>query len=59
MTDFAAFHQFSPTTLADVLSRDRVMDLGIRPLWPEMVLRLTVVDNSLNSPRPTCRSVSG
>ena len=36
MTDFAAFHQLSPTTLADVLSRDRVMDLGIRPLWPEM-----------------------
>ena len=36
MTDFAAFHQLSPTTLADVLSRDRVMDSGIRPLWPEM-----------------------
>ncbi len=36
MTDFAAFHQLSPTTLADVLSRDRVMDSGIRPLWPAM-----------------------
>ncbi len=36
MTDFAAFHQLSPTTLADVLSRDRVMDIGIRPLWPAM-----------------------
>ena len=36
MTDFAAFHQLSPTTLADVLTRDRVMDIGIRPLWPEM-----------------------
>ncbi|MBA3947782.1 MAG: RraA family protein [Herpetosiphonaceae bacterium] len=36
MTDFAAFHKLSPTTLADVLTRDRVMDIGIRPLWPEM-----------------------
>src|SRR3712207_3375411 len=36
MTDFAAFHQLSPTTLPDVLSRDRVMDSGIRPLWPAM-----------------------
>ena len=29
-----AFEKLSPTTLADVLSRDRVMDIGIRPLWP-------------------------
>ncbi|MBA3946168.1 MAG: RraA family protein [Herpetosiphonaceae bacterium] len=36
MTDVAAFHKLSPTTLADVLTRDRVMDSGIRPLWPEM-----------------------
>jgi len=28
------FAQLSPTTLADVLTRDRVMDIGIRPLWP-------------------------
>src|SRR5215831_18086109 len=27
------FAQLSPTTLADVLTRDRVMDIGIRPLW--------------------------
>lgn len=36
MTDYTAFQQLSPTTLADVLSRDRVMDIGIRPLWQEM-----------------------
>jgi regulator of RNase E activity RraA len=34
--DPAAFARLSPTTLADVLSRDRVMDHGIRPLWPGM-----------------------
>src|SRR5882672_9371688 len=28
-----AFQSLSPTTLADVLGRARVMDLGIRPLW--------------------------
>ncbi len=32
----AAFAKLSPTTLADVLTRDRVMDIGIRPLWPGM-----------------------
>lgn len=31
--DPAAFARLSPTTLADILSRDRVMDAGIRPLW--------------------------
>ncbi len=31
--DFAAFARLSPTTLADVLTRDRVMDPGVRPLW--------------------------
>jgi 4-hydroxy-4-methyl-2-oxoglutarate aldolase len=36
MTDAAAFRGLSPTTLADVLTRDRVMDIGIRPLWPGM-----------------------
>src|ERR1041384_899799 len=34
MQDLAAFVNLSPTTLADVLERDRVMDIGIRPLWP-------------------------
>lgn len=34
MQDLDAFGKLSPTTLADVLERDRVMDLGIRPLWP-------------------------
>jgi 4-hydroxy-4-methyl-2-oxoglutarate aldolase len=33
MTDYGAFGELSPTTFADVLSRDRVMDCGIRPLW--------------------------
>ena len=32
----AAFARLSPTTLCDVLTRDRVMDIGIRPLWPDM-----------------------
>src|SRR5215212_2783161 len=36
MTDYSAFQELSPTTLADVLSRDRVMDSGIRPLWEGM-----------------------
>lgn len=35
MTDIAAFGALSPTTLADVLSREQVMDIGIRPLWPD------------------------
>ncbi|MGX6600529.1 RraA family protein [Micromonosporaceae bacterium Da 78-11] len=36
MTDFAGFQDLSPTTLADVLGGDQVMDLGIRPLWGPM-----------------------
>lgn len=36
MSDYAALRALSPTTFADVLSRDRIMDIGIRPLWPEM-----------------------
>ena len=31
--DYAAFLELSPTTLADLLSREQVMDIGIRPLW--------------------------
>jgi len=30
------FTDISPTTLADVLGREQVMDIGIRPLWPSM-----------------------
>jgi regulator of RNase E activity RraA len=33
MPDYTAFKALSPTTLADVLTRERVMDIGIRPLW--------------------------
>lgn len=29
----AAFARLSPTTLSDVLTRDRVMDHGLRPVW--------------------------
>jgi regulator of RNase E activity RraA len=36
MIDPIAFLHLSPTTLADVLSRNQVMDCGIRPLWPGM-----------------------
>jgi 4-hydroxy-4-methyl-2-oxoglutarate aldolase len=36
MLDCTVFQQLSPTTLADVLTRDRVMDHGIRPLWQGM-----------------------
>ena len=35
MIDYDEFRALSPTTFADVLTRDRVMDIGIRPLWPE------------------------
>jgi 4-hydroxy-4-methyl-2-oxoglutarate aldolase len=33
MSDAAGFESISPTTLADVLDREQVMDIGIRPLW--------------------------
>ncbi len=36
MRDVTDFLQLSPTTLADFLTRDRVMDFGIRPLWSGM-----------------------
>ncbi|KPL84917.1 RraA family protein [Herpetosiphon geysericola] len=36
MIDYSAFAALSPTTLADTLSRNQIMDLGIRPLWHGM-----------------------
>lgn len=36
MTDYQEFAQFSPTTYADLLSRDHVMNITIRPLWDGM-----------------------
>ena len=36
MTDSDAFRALSPTTLADAMSREQVMDNGIRPLWQPM-----------------------
>ncbi|MFF1919456.1 RraA family protein [Streptomyces sp. NPDC058221] len=34
MYDVSGFGDISPTTLADLLGREQVMDIGIRPLWP-------------------------
>jgi regulator of RNase E activity RraA len=34
MSDATGFRDISPTTLADVLGHEQVMDIGIRPLWP-------------------------
>ena len=36
MTEAASFADIPPTTLADLLDRGQVMDIGIRPLWPSM-----------------------
>jgi 4-hydroxy-4-methyl-2-oxoglutarate aldolase len=36
MSDHDAFRELSPTTLADVVGSDGVMDIGVRPLWPGM-----------------------
>jgi 4-hydroxy-4-methyl-2-oxoglutarate aldolase len=36
MDDVTAFLEISPTTLADVLGAEQVMDIGIRPLWPSI-----------------------
>jgi 4-hydroxy-4-methyl-2-oxoglutarate aldolase len=36
MSNSADFQKLSPTTLADVLTRDHVMDMGIHPLWAGM-----------------------
>jgi regulator of RNase E activity RraA len=36
MSVAAELASLSPTSLADALTRDRVMDVGIRPLWPGM-----------------------
>jgi regulator of RNase E activity RraA len=36
MSDVTGFQEISPTTLADVLGRAQVMDIGIRPLWPSV-----------------------
>jgi regulator of RNase E activity RraA len=33
MDDVTGFQDTSPTTLADLLGREQVMDIGIRPLW--------------------------
>lgn len=34
MYDVSGFRDISPTTLADLLGRGQVMDIGMRPLWP-------------------------
>jgi len=37
MTEAAAFAAIPPATLADLLGRGQVMDIGIRPLWPSVL----------------------
>ncbi|HEY2505282.1 MAG TPA: RraA family protein [Streptosporangiaceae bacterium] len=34
MDDATGFAEIPATTLADILGREQVMDIGIRPLWP-------------------------
>ncbi|WP_371665901.1 RraA family protein [Streptomyces sp. NBC_01241] len=36
MNDATEFKDIPPTTLADLLGREQVMDIGIRPLWPSV-----------------------
>jgi 4-hydroxy-4-methyl-2-oxoglutarate aldolase len=36
LTSVTGFSEIPPTTLADLLSREQIMDTGIRPLWPGM-----------------------
>ncbi len=36
MNDVTGFTNISPTTLADILGREQVMDIGMRPLWPSI-----------------------
>jgi regulator of RNase E activity RraA len=36
VTDINAFAAIPPTTFADVLGREQVLDIGIRPLWPDV-----------------------
>lgn len=36
MTDYNAFAHYASTAFADVLSRDRIMNITIRPLWDGM-----------------------
>ena len=36
VNDASTFGELSPTTLADALNHEQVMDIGIRPLWQPM-----------------------
>jgi 4-hydroxy-4-methyl-2-oxoglutarate aldolase len=52
MSQNADFQEISPTTFADLLGRDAVMDIGIRPLWtsprvagPAFTVRCPAGDN--------------
>jgi 4-hydroxy-4-methyl-2-oxoglutarate aldolase len=36
MTHATGFSDIPPTTLADLLGHEQVMDIGIRPLWPSI-----------------------
>ena len=53
MIDYSGFRELSPTTVADCLSRNRIMDATIRPIWtgaprvagPAFTVRCGVGDN--------------
>jgi len=49
MNDVAGFSEVPTTTLADLLGRDQVMDIGIRPLWPSAA-RVAVGSSRRRSP---------
>ena len=51
MNDFSAYQDVPPTTLADILDRSQIMDIGIRPLWTPAP--------SLAGPAYTVRCVPG
>jgi 4-hydroxy-4-methyl-2-oxoglutarate aldolase len=36
MNDATGFKDIPPTILADLLGREQVMDIGVRPLWPSI-----------------------
>ena len=36
MDGHTGFQDISPTTFADILGREQVMNIGIRPLWPSI-----------------------
>ena len=63
--EVAGFASIPPTALADLLGREQVMDIGIRPLWnsprvagPAFTVRCPPGDNLMPT-RPAIRSTPG